>query len=101
MMMGRYPHFGGRPGPHDEQIIDEVMAHFDVTEICNRNYQTLSCGEMQRVNFARMLAQLWGDGPRGMATRQRRNPKMFRLRRRLLGICFLMSRLLFSTSNIR
>ena len=64
MMMGRYPHFGGRPGPHDEQIVDEVMAHFDVTEFSNRNYQTLSGGEMQRVNFARVLAQLWGDGPR-------------------------------------
>src|SRR5256714_13672988 len=64
VMMGRYPHFGGRPGPHDEQIVDEVMAHFDVTEFSNRNYQTLSGGEMQRVNFARVLAQLWGDGPR-------------------------------------
>src|SRR5947207_6401280 len=64
VMMGRYPHFGGRPGPHDEQIVDEVMAHFDVTEFSHRNYQTLSGGEMQRVNFARVLAQLWGDGPR-------------------------------------
>ena len=64
VMMGRYPHFGGRPGPHDEQIVDEVMAHFDVTEFSHRNYQTLSGGEMQRVNFARVLAQLWGDGSR-------------------------------------
>ena len=62
VMMGRYPHFGGRPGPHDEKIVDEVMAHFDVTEFSQRNYQTLSGGEMQRVNFARVLAQLWGDG---------------------------------------
>jgi iron complex transport system ATP-binding protein len=62
VMMGRYPHFGGRPGPHDEKIVDEVMAHFDVTEFSDRNYQTLSGGEMQRVNFARVLAQLWGDG---------------------------------------
>jgi len=62
VMMGRYPHFGGRPGPHDEKIVDEVMAHFDVTEFSDRNYQTLSGGEMQRVNFARVLAQLWDDG---------------------------------------
>ena len=62
VMMGRYPHFGGRPGPHDEKIVDEVVAHFDVTEFSHRNYQTLSGGEMQRVNFARVLAQLWGDG---------------------------------------
>jgi iron complex transport system ATP-binding protein len=62
VMMGRYPHFGGRPGAADEQIVDEVMQHFDVTEFSERNYQTLSGGERQRVNFARVLAQLWRDG---------------------------------------
>ena len=62
VMMGRYPHFSGRPGPTDEQIVDEVMQHFDVTEFKDRYYQTLSGGERQRVNFARVLAQLWSDG---------------------------------------
>jgi iron complex transport system ATP-binding protein len=62
VMMGRYPHFGGRPGPLDEKIVDEVMTHFDVTEFSARDYQTLSGGERQRVNFARVLAQLWRDG---------------------------------------
>src|SRR5690348_2956441 len=61
VMMGRYPHFGSRPGPTDEQIVDEVMQHFDVTEFSERDYQTLSGGERQRVNFARVLAQLWHD----------------------------------------
>jgi iron complex transport system ATP-binding protein len=61
VMMGRYPHFGGRPGPADERIVDEVMAHFDVTEFSDRNYQTLSGGERQRVNFARVLTQLWNN----------------------------------------
>jgi|SRR5947209_5631101 len=59
VMMGRYPHFGGRPGPADEKITDELMELFDVTEFSARNYQTLSGGERQRVNFARVLAQLW------------------------------------------
>jgi iron complex transport system ATP-binding protein len=59
VMMGRYPHFGGRPGPADERIADELMDFFDVTEFAARNYQTLSGGERQRVNFARVLAQLW------------------------------------------
>ena len=63
VMMGRYPHFGGRPGPTDEKIVEDVMVHFDVTEFSQRNYQTLSGGERQRVNFARVLAQLWRDGP--------------------------------------
>ena len=62
VMMGRYPHFGGRPGPRDEQIVDDVMAQFDVTEFDQRNYQTLSGGERQRVNFARVLAQLFDAG---------------------------------------
>ena len=61
VMMGRYPHFGGRPGSVDEKIVDDVMAHFDVTEFSERNYQTLSGGERQRVNFARVLAQLWNN----------------------------------------
>lgn len=59
VMMGRSPHFGGRPGPVDERIADEVMTFFEVTEFIERNYQTLSGGERQRVNFARVLAQLW------------------------------------------
>ncbi len=59
VMMGRYPHFGGRPGPTDERIADELMEFFDVTEFSDRNYLTLSGGERQRVNFARVLAQLW------------------------------------------
>ena len=59
VMMGRYPHFGGRPGPIDEKITDELMDFFEVMEFSHRNYQTLSGGERQRVNFARVLAQLW------------------------------------------
>jgi iron complex transport system ATP-binding protein len=59
VMMGRYPHFRGRPGPVDERIVDEMMSLFEVSEFETRNYQTLSGGERQRVNFARVLAQLW------------------------------------------
>jgi iron complex transport system ATP-binding protein len=69
VMMGRYPHFGGRPGPTDESIVDELMEQFEVTEFSGRNYQTLSGGERQRVNFARVLAQLWSHGPLSSASR--------------------------------
>jgi iron complex transport system ATP-binding protein len=62
VMMGRYPHFGVRPGHADERVADELMEFFDVTEFAERNYQTLSGGERQRVNFARVLAQLWRPG---------------------------------------
>jgi iron complex transport system ATP-binding protein len=61
VMMGRYPHFGGSPGPVDEKIVDEMMDYFDVTAFAYRDYQTLSGGERQRVNFARVLAQLWSS----------------------------------------
>jgi iron complex transport system ATP-binding protein len=59
VMMGRYPHFGARPGADDQQICDEVMQFFDVTDMANRSYGTLSGGEKQRVQFARVLAQIW------------------------------------------
>ncbi|MFL6375449.1 MAG: heme ABC transporter ATP-binding protein [Pyrinomonadaceae bacterium] len=59
VMMGRYPHFGGRPGPADKKLVDGMMSLVDVMEFADRNYQTLSGGERQRVNFARVLAQVW------------------------------------------
>jgi iron complex transport system ATP-binding protein len=59
VMMGRYPHFRGRPGAIDEQVCDEVMRFFDVGDMAGRSYATLSGGERQRVNFARVLAQIW------------------------------------------
>ena len=70
VMMGRYPHFGGRPGPVDHEIVDEMMQFFDVSEFALRNYLTLSGGERQRVNFARVLGQLWR--PHGEINSERR-----------------------------
>ena len=57
--MGRYPHFGARASADDEGIVGEVMDYFDVTHMAERSYPTLSGGEKQRVNFARVLAQVW------------------------------------------
>jgi iron complex transport system ATP-binding protein len=59
VMMGRYPHFTGRPTASDEEICDEVMRVLDVAALAERSYATLSGGEKQRVNFARVLAQVW------------------------------------------
>jgi iron complex transport system ATP-binding protein len=67
VLMGRYPHFGARPGVSDLEICDEVMRFFDVTDMADRSYGTLSGGEKQRVQFARVLAQIWrplGDSAR-------------------------------------
>lgn len=59
VMMGRYPHFTGRPTQKDETACIEAMRFFDVYTMADRNYMTLSGGEKQRVNFARVLSQIW------------------------------------------
>jgi len=65
VMMGRYPHFSGRPTARDRAVLAEVMAYCDVTGLADRSYPTLSGGEKQRVNFARVLAQVWQPRPDG------------------------------------
>jgi iron complex transport system ATP-binding protein len=62
VMMGRYPHFTFKPSKKDEQICREAMAKTDVEEFTDRDYLTLSGGEKQRVQFARVLAQIWETG---------------------------------------
>lgn len=59
VLMGRYPHFTARPGAADLHVCEEVMRFFDVTGMADRSYGTLSGGEKQRVQFARVLAQIW------------------------------------------
>lgn len=63
VMMGRYPHFTTQPGPRDEQAVEEAMRYFEVWPMAARDYVTLSGGEKQRVNFARVLAQIWFSEP--------------------------------------
>lgn len=62
VLMGRYPHFSHQPTEKDHQIVKEAMDLFQVNAFSNRNYQTLSGGEKQRVHFARVMAQIWPDG---------------------------------------
>jgi len=67
VMMGRYPHFTFNPGMHDENICNEVIMQMKIENLKDRNYLTLSGGEKQRVQFARVLAQIWdmpSDGHR-------------------------------------
>lgn len=57
--MGRYPHFSVNPTAKDEQAVMEAMQFFDVEEMADRDYLTLSGGEKQRVHFARVVSQIW------------------------------------------
>ena len=59
VMMGRYPHFSFHPTKKDEAICDEVIERMNIGSFSERNYLTLSGGEKQRVQFARILAQIW------------------------------------------
>lgn len=58
VMMGRYPHFNNRPAKADHDIVEQCMQEMQVAQFTGRLYQTLSGGEQQRVQMARVLAQL-------------------------------------------
>src|ERR1700749_1096640 len=59
VMMGRYPHFIGKPEVKDIDACTAAMAFFNIGDFSRRDYTTLSGGEKQRVQFARILSQIW------------------------------------------
>jgi iron complex transport system ATP-binding protein len=60
IMMGRYPYFDFQPNKADEELVLKLAAQLSLTSFLDRSFQTLSGGEQQRVQFARVLAQLDG-----------------------------------------
>jgi len=59
VMMGRYPHFENRPSAHDVEVVDKAMEETGITHLSSRDYNTLSGGEQQRVQLARVIAQIY------------------------------------------
>lgn len=59
-MMGRNPHINNYPGAEDEAIVDEALRSVDACDLKDRIFPTLSGGEQQRGQLARVLAQIWG-----------------------------------------
>ncbi|PSL05464.1 iron complex transport system ATP-binding protein [Haloactinopolyspora alba] len=59
VMLGRAPHHPtfGRDTPEDLRVVDEAMAHTEITELADRMVATLSGGQRQRLMLARALAQ--------------------------------------------
>lgn len=57
--MGRYPHFSSKLTEQCRNVIAKVATYTGVDRFLNRNYLTLSGGEQQRVQLARVLAQVW------------------------------------------
>jgi iron complex transport system ATP-binding protein len=62
VLMGRYPYSRDRITPQDKEIVHEVMERTGVLHLENRFVHTLSGGELQRVHFARALAQVHHRG---------------------------------------
>ncbi len=58
ILMGRYPHFQQVPNPQDLQCVESAISMFDLDSFRHRMYDTLSGGEQQRVQFARVYAQI-------------------------------------------
>jgi iron complex transport system ATP-binding protein len=59
IQVGRYPHLTTQQV--NEEIIGEVMKLTNLAHFKGRVYQTLSGGEQQRVQMARVMAQIWDD----------------------------------------
>ncbi len=57
--LGRHAH--RTSSRQNENIIAEVMSLTDTDKFSDRNYLTLSGGEKQRVQLARVLAQVWDE----------------------------------------
>ena len=58
VLMGRYPYYNASPNRDDFQAIEASMQETDVLHLQEREYNSLSGGEKQRVHLARVLAQL-------------------------------------------
>ncbi|WP_294220070.1 heme ABC transporter ATP-binding protein [uncultured Chryseobacterium sp.] len=58
VMMGRYPYFDAQPKQEDLEAMNKMMYETDVYYLKDREYNTLSGGEKQRVHLSRVLAQL-------------------------------------------
>ncbi|MEP1472898.1 MAG: heme ABC transporter ATP-binding protein [Halieaceae bacterium] len=59
VMLGRTPHKTGIE--EDRHIVEAVLAKVDIAALRDRLYTQLSGGEKQRVQLARVLAQIWDE----------------------------------------
>jgi iron complex transport system ATP-binding protein len=64
VLMGRYPHYGRTPHVRDREIVARALDLVGMLGYRDRAYPTLSGGEQQKVQLARVLAQIWNaDAP--------------------------------------
>ena len=61
VMMGRYPHYKSEPAIEDHEIINSALSLMGIKNLKGRYYDTLSGGEAQKVQMARVLSQIWSS----------------------------------------
>lgn len=59
VLMGRTPHHHGLASRHDLEIATAALTKVGISDLAERTYLTLSGGERQQVQLARVLAQIW------------------------------------------
>jgi iron complex transport system ATP-binding protein len=59
VMLGRHAH--ASTNKENQTIVEEVMIRAGVIQLRDRSFMTLSGGEKQRVQLARVLAQIWTE----------------------------------------
>ena len=59
VMMGRYPHYGRVPSAADHEVVRQAIDLVGMDHKQLQSYATLSGGERQKVQLARVLAQIW------------------------------------------
>ncbi|MCS4533372.1 iron ABC transporter ATP-binding protein [Neisseria montereyensis] len=57
LMFGRYPYHQGRPSEKDKQIVESVVARFELESLTKRYLSTLSGGQRQRALVAMIVCQ--------------------------------------------
>jgi iron complex transport system ATP-binding protein len=61
VLAGRSPHYGMLPTHRDLEIVSKVLDLVGMASRRRQSYATLSGGEQQKVQLARVLAQIWSD----------------------------------------
>lgn len=61
VLMGRYPYFNQNPNKVDFEIANYAIEKVGMQQQINQDYTTLSGGEKQKVQLARVLAQIWNE----------------------------------------